>query len=543
MAIRGTLNSAPTFATFFSLSVSARTRARELFPVAGIIALVALLPTILQAATFTVTKTADTADGVCDADCSLREAIIAANALTGADTIAVPAGVYTLTIAGRGEDAGATGDFDITDALAINGADARTTIIDGGGLDRLFDLTGSVITSLSDLTIRNGNPGIDKAGGISNRSTTLTISDVMLTGNTADGNGGGLDAGGASTTTITNSTISDNSSTSNRGGGVFSQGTLSLTNVTVSGNAARFGGGLNCAASCTATNVTVTANSASTDGDGIRTQDAGSISLKNSIVADNAAGQECSGTVVSLGNNLSSDGTCSLTGPGDKPNTSPLLGPLQDNGGSTDTHELLAGSPAIDAGTNVGCPATDQRGVARPIDGDGDTVAVCDIGAYEAPILNVAILSLMKNVTTLEDPFNGTTNPKAIPGATMLYTIRLTNFGSGPADADSVVISDSIPANTALRVIDFDGSNAGPVAFVDGTPTSGLTYTFVALGDPGDDIEFSNDGGSTYTYTPAADADGVDTTVTHMRINPKGTFLSSTSGDPNFEVLFKNIVQ
>jgi len=150
---------------------------------------------------------------------------------------------------------------------------------------------------------------------------------------------------------------------------------------------------------------------------------------------------------------------------------------------------------------------------------------------------------VLKTVTTLEDPFSGTTNPKAIPSATVLYTIRLTNLGGGPADADSVVITEPIPTNTALRVIDFDGSNAGPVAFVDGTPASGLTYTFVALGDPGDDVEFSNDGGSTYSYTPVPDGNGVDTTVTHMRIKPNGTLLSSSPGDPNFEVLFKNIVQ
>ena len=113
----------------------------------------------------------------------------------------------------------------------------------------------------------------------------------------------------------------------------------------------------------------------------------------------------------------------------------------------------------------------------------------------------------------------------------------------GLADADSVVITEPVPANTALRVIDFDGSNAGPVAFVDGTPASGLTYTFVALGDPGDDVEFSNNGGSSYIYTPVADANGVDTTVTHIRIKPKGNFLSSPSGDPNFEVMLKHIVQ
>ena len=64
-------------------------------------------------------------------------------------------------------------------------------------------------------------------------------------------------------------------------------------------------------------------------------------------------------------------------------NRNPLLGPLQDNGGSTDTHALLSRSPAIDKGTNAGCPRTDQRGKVRPMDGDGKGKAVCDVGSFE----------------------------------------------------------------------------------------------------------------------------------------------------------------
>ena len=150
----------------------------------------------------------------------------------------------------------------------------------------------------------------------------------------------------------------------------------------------------------------------------------------------------------------------------------------------------------------------------------------------------------IKTVSTLEDPVNGLTNPKAIPGAIVLYTVQLTNFGTGPADADSVTITDPIPTGLSLRVVDYDGGNPGPVAFVDGSPSSGLSYTFASLGSSTDDIEFSNDGGGTWTYTPVDSGDGSDPAVTDIRINPKGIFVGpSGGGDPNFEVQFKAIVR
>ncbi len=84
------------------------------------------------------------------------------------------------------------------------------------------------------------------------------------------------------------------------------------------------------------------------------------------------------GQVNSGGHNLDSGSSCNFTKPGDLSNRNPLLGPLQDNGGRTPTLALQAGSPAIDAGDLIGCPATDQRGVLRPQHGQ------CDIGAFEA---------------------------------------------------------------------------------------------------------------------------------------------------------------
>src|SRR5207237_1013515 len=119
-----------------------------------------------------VTTTADTvnaADGVN----SLREAIICANTTPGADTITVPAGTYTLMIAGTNEDAAATGDLDITDDLSLTGAGSATTIIDGGALDRVFHVRPQVTVSMSGFTIRNGLT-TSNGGAILNEGTMLT---------------------------------------------------------------------------------------------------------------------------------------------------------------------------------------------------------------------------------------------------------------------------------------------------------------------------------------------------------------------------------
>src|SRR5512141_1158976 len=112
---------------------------RQVLAVLAAVLLYSVSP-FARAATFVVTKTADTNDGTCNADCSLREAIVAANANPGADVITLPAGTYTLTIAGANENAAASGDLDITDSAPINGAGTATTISDGGAIDRVFDV-------------------------------------------------------------------------------------------------------------------------------------------------------------------------------------------------------------------------------------------------------------------------------------------------------------------------------------------------------------------------------------------------------------------
>jgi hypothetical protein len=131
------------------------------------------------------------------------------------------------------------------------------------------------------------------------------------------------------------------------------------------------------------TNVTIAENAAPV-GSGIEST-LSVLTAENVIVANNGPGENCAGagTFQSAGNNLDSGNTCSFTELGDLVDADPLLAPLADNMGPTFTHALLAGSPAIDAGGDCPPPATDQRGGLRPADGNDDTIAVCDIGAFE----------------------------------------------------------------------------------------------------------------------------------------------------------------
>jgi uncharacterized repeat protein (TIGR01451 family) len=133
-------------------------------------------------------------------------------------------------------------------------------------------------------------------------------------------------------------------------------------------------------------------------------------------------------------------------------------------------------------------------------------------------------LTVVKLSTTVSDPVNGVSNPKAIPGAIVEYQIIVTNPAANTIDNNSIFIADQVPAYMDLRVADIGASGSGPVQYVNGSPASGMTYTFTALGNTADDIAFSNDGGATWTYVPTIDANGTDAAVTNVRINPKGAF-------------------
>jgi hypothetical protein len=226
-----------------------------------------------------------------------------------------------------------TENLTIAFSLKLIGADAKTTIIDGGHNSSVVMISNAnAHVTLSKLTIRNGSTyGIFNSG----LRGTLTINNSTVSGNRGSGFYG-------------------------VGGGIFNlkTGTLTINNSTVSGNTANVGGGI-----------------------------WGSATLQNSIVANNGSGGNCDGSMTSNGYNLSSDGTCNFNGTGDLNNTDPKLGQLGNYGGPTQTIPLLSGSPAIDAGNPGGCTdgeghllKTDQRGRPRP---DKEDTGGCDMGAYE----------------------------------------------------------------------------------------------------------------------------------------------------------------
>lgn len=140
----------------------------------------------------------------------------------------------------------------------------------------------------------------------------------------------------------------------------------------------------------------------------------------------------------------------------------------------------------------------------------------------------------------VSDPYNGTTNPKAIPGSVLTYSVNIGNGSPGYPDSNSVVVVQSVPPQAMLYVGDFGAAGSGPVGFAQGSPSSGLTYAFTSLANITDDLAFSNNGGASFGYTPAPDGNGYDAAVTHIRVMPKGIFAGAGgSGSPNFTLSYR----
>ncbi len=453
---------------------------------ACLLAVALILPRPISAATMTVTDLGDTG-----APGQLRTLI---NAAAPGDTTIIPAGTINLL----------AGVLAISKSLTIQGAGAGVTIIDGGRIDGVFNISSGSAVAISGLSIRNGKAAV--GGGILNAGTatltnvtisgnttgegggqgggihnafSMTLTNVAISGNTAGGFGGGIS--NARSATLTNVTISGN--TAPIGGGLFNEGTaMTLTNVTISGNTANEGGGIDTSPNATLTNVTIVGNTAGVGG-GISYSIFFSTAptAKNTIVANNGFSDNCRVSITSigvlpitsLGHNLDSGTTCAFTGPGDLSNTDPKLGPLQNNGGFTLTHALLTGSPAIDAGDNNGCPSTDQRGIARP------QGLRCDIGAFEFGVIVAAVTLNGSGFRTSQTiTYQATLNPGLTPTQVDIYLGCLLPHGVA-----FLSLVQSAPGVISIAL------GPAPVPFLAGVTLAPLavafSFTFAGTEPPG----------------------------------------------------------
>ncbi len=380
-----------------------------------------------------VTKTEDTNDNVCDADCSLREAIAAAQP---GDTIGFASPLFdspqTITLT-QGELA-VTGSA----SLIINGTGANRLSISGNNASRVFFVGPQATLTLNNLTVTGGKAGVNNGNagagiynngtmtitnstvsanssplgaGITNSTGMLTLTNSIISGNSAPGGGGAGILNDIGSVTITNSTVSGNSSPEGGvGGGIFNNsGTVTITDSTINGNSATdngLGGGIFNGGTVNLTNSTVSGNSSSDSGGGIYSDSGCTLNLTNSTISSNSAsngGGIFNASTVRARNTIISGNRAAFS-----PNlngslavnenniidneANVRLAPLGFYGGATQTHALLPGSSAINAGNDCvltlnacstfNSPAalsTDQRGAgyARKV---GSKV---DIGAFE----------------------------------------------------------------------------------------------------------------------------------------------------------------
>ena len=488
-------------------------------------------------ATYTVTTTVDMV-GASLLPGSLRWAISQANANPGADRIQFAVnGSFNIAALSSGGDDNLDGDFDISDSLEIVGNGSGLTVINGNGVDRVFDIRSGTVT-LSGLTVKGGasntgaglridnsasvtlsdavvesnvGKGASKGGGIYNDGAlTLNRVTIQNNGNTTSGDvdGAGIYNDTDASLTARNVAIVGNVADGKDGGGIFvngGSGSVALQSVTLSGNTAKNGGGLlNKHAGTTLVNSTVAGNTATAQGGGLWSDDALSldhvtvaansaplgggvfdnetnadkkVSTTNSLFAGNTGGNT-NRALTSLGYNLSDDTSLGFTSTGDRANTAAGIGSLANNGGYTRTVAISSTSAARDAANPVSGLTSDQRGIA-PFGGRAD------IGAYEY-------------------------NPAGFPPT-------ITSLGNQSINEDTTL------AAQVFTISDFETSAASLTVTASSSNTTLVPNGNLVLGGSG--------ANRTISLTPAANANsttsGGSTTIT-VTVSDGGNFTSTS---------------
>jgi parallel beta-helix repeat protein len=444
--------------------------------------------------------------------------------------------IVTLNEVARPSGAGHTNTFD--GILLINGASNVQIVANlvrdqrGGGIELGFGNVSDVYANVqvTNNTVQNNGfdsgstPATERLGMV---AYNYTGSNVVFARNRVLSNGGpGMVVLNASGTTLSQNSFSSN-------GGVAANSGLAIDLDPNTRDPNALG---------TPNGVTINdANDADTGPNGLLNYPV----ITSAIIANgelSLTGFARPGSAIELyiaqadpsgfGEGLSYLTTLTEGGAADVNATTGTYGPAAINGllQGTDTTNRFAFRMAVPGGVSIGSVLTSTATLGGQTSEFGGNVTVT----------SGPTLTYLKSVAVLSDPLNDTTNPKSIPGAMQVFTLRITNQGTGSVDNDTVAIVDAVPTNTALFVQDLGGAGSGPVAFTNGAPASALTYTFSGLGNGTDDLEFSNNGGTSWAYTPVANANGCDPAVTHIRVRPKGTMAAASgAGNPFFEVRFR----
>ena len=358
--------------------------------------------------------------------------------------------------------------------------------LDGQNAGRVLTIDSGVYVDLSGITITGGGG----AGGIANNGGTVTVADATISGNnTGGGSGGGINNTGG-TVAVTDSTISGNNAGGGSGGGIYNSGSVTVTDSTISGNNAVGGIG------------------------GVRSigiyNGGGTVSLAADVLATFGgvpSGGECSGGgFTDLGYNVADDNTCAFTSSTSiSKSTAEDLGPLQNNGGPTQTIEPTAGNPAIGlipTGTKVTigsssltlCPTTDQRGFASV------PVAHCDAGSVQVTAQTISFTGpgsgTYGGTASLSATGGGSENPVVFSvgsssgagvcnvSGTNGSTVQFTGVGSCVIDANQAGNPNYLPAATAAQTIGV------------GQAAQSIKFTGPASGTVGGETTLSATGGT-----------------------------------------------